>query len=425
MKSKKMSLLAIGGAALLVGCGLATPSLPANEPAVLPVTLKQAYAEKAITGVSMLASTNILQATPAVQGPLLRDGQNQTPVTEEALIAKFTEYLTLMDSFLTPEGNPFQYTELVSDRPEYTYRLSITVSDLLGSPMAYEMYFNVKDDVITEEPSSSETSSESDTSTPESSIDGSEVTSSEPIASSEVVSSTTSQTETSSEVTTDPLARRGDDNDDEDEDDEDDIDTEDEEDERDRDEYDQYDDETLRDRHEENSYQDFQDRDLDDDEVLLEGIVIFEGETYSLLGIEEIDEDETETKFFISLDEQNWIKIKREVEADEQKYDLAMKKAGEFSKLSFKVEMDDDGEVEVKLKTLINGELVAYHFEKEMEDGLEVIKIKILENNQMLHVRAVPGVDEEGNPIYTFYVRESGKGYEGRPHGDHHNHPGR
>lgn len=425
MKSNKMSLLAIGGAALLVGCGLTSPSLPANEPAVLPVTLKQAYAEKAITGVSMLASTNFLQATPAVQGPLLRDGQNQTPVTEEDLIAKFTEYLTLMDSFLTPEGNPFQYTELVSDRPEYTYRLSITVSDLLGSPMAYEMYFNVKDDVITEEPSSSETSSEPETSTPESSIDGSDVTSSETSASSEVLSSTSSSTETSSEVTTDPLARRGDDHDDEDEDDEDDIDTEDEEDDRDRDEYDQYDDEPLRDRHEENSYQDFQDRDLDDDEVLLEGIVIFEGETYSLLGIEEIDEDETETKFFISLDEQNWIKIKREVEADEQKYDLAMKKAGEFSKLSFKVEMDDDGEVEVKLKTLINGELVAYHFEKEMEDGLEVIKIKILENNQMLHVRAVPGVDEEGNPIYTFYVHESGKGYEGRPHGDHHNHPGR
>ena len=401
MNTNKLSLVAIAGAALLVGCGLNAPSLPSNEVAPLPTPIKEVYAEKAVAGVSMLATSGLIQTTNANTGPLLMKGPQEaaTLVTEEALIAKFTEYITLMDSLLTEEGQPFQVVELPSDREAYAYHLSITVNDLAGNTMIYEMYFNVKDEVI-EEPTSSEvTSSEVEVTSEELTS----VSNSEEVITSDVVSS-----ETSSEPTSEPLARRDGDEDEQDE--------EEREDEEDREEHDGYDDDELRDRTEENSYRDHHDRDFEDDEeVLLEGVVIFEGEEYALLGLQEIEEDETETKFFISLDENNWIKIKREVEVDEQKYDLAMMKNGEFSKLTFKVETDDDGEVEVKLKTILNGELISYSFKKEMEDGVEIIKIKVVEDRQVLHVKAIPSIDENGETVYSFYVRESGKDYEGRP----------
>jgi len=393
----------------LVGCGLNAPSLPSHDVAPLPATIKEVYAEKAVAGVSMLATSGLIQTTNANVGPLMKVQSAATLVTEEDLIAKFTEYITLMDTLLTEEGQPFQVVELPSDREAYAYHLSITVQDLAGNVMVYEMYFNVKDEVI-EEPTSSE------------------VTSSEvEITSEEIISEETSTMVDSSELptsepTSEPLPRRdGDREDDEDEEDEEDEnEDEDEEEERedqeDRDEHDGYNDGELRDRGEENSYRDHHDRDFEDDEeVLLEGVVIFEGEEYALLGLQEIEADETETKFFISLDENNWIKIKREVELDEQKYNLAMMKDGEFSKLTFKVETDEDGEIEVKLKTILNGELISYSFKKELEDGVEIIKIKVVEDRQVLHVKAIPSIDENGETIYSFYVRESGKDYEGRP----------
>ena len=405
MNHNKMSLVAIGGAALLVGCGLTAPSLPSNDVAPLPTPIKEVYAEKAVTGVSMLATTGFIQTANVSSGPLLMKGPQDaaTLVTEEDLIAKFTEYITLMDSLLTEEDQPFQVVELPSDREAYTYHLSITVNDLAGNTMTYEMYFNVKEEVIEETTSSEVTSSEVEVTSEELTS----IVSSEDLTTSDVTSSEI----TSSEPTSEPLARRDGDDEDEDELDEEEI-----EDQEDREEHDGYNDGELRNRNEENSYRDHHDRDFEnDDEVLLEGVVIFEGQEYALLGIQEIDQEETETKFFISLDENNWIKIKREVEVDEQKYDLAMMKDGQFSKLTFKVETDDDGEIEVKLKTIMNDELVSYSFKKEIEEGVEIIKIKVVEDRQVLHVKAVPSIDENGETVYSFYVRESGKDYEGRP----------
>jgi hypothetical protein len=414
MKMNKLSLMAIGGAALLVGCGLNAPSLPSHDVAPLPAPIKEVYAEKAVAGVSMLATSGLIQTTNANLGPVMKVQSAATLVTEEDLIAKFTEYITLMDTLLTEEGQPFQVVELPSDREAYAYHLSITVQDLAGNVMVYEMYFNVKDEVI-EEPTSSEvTSSEVEVTSSE------EVVSSEDIISEETSTVVDSSELPTSEPTSEPLPRRDgdreDDEDEEDEEDENEVEEEEREDQEDRDEHDGYNDGELRDRGEENSYRDHHDRDFEDDEeVLLEGVVIFEGEEYALLGLQEIEADETETKFFISLDENNWIKIKREVELDEQKYNLAMMKDGEFSKLTFKVETDEDGEIEVKLKTILNGELISYSFKKELEDGVEIIKIKVVEDRQVLHVKAIPSIDENGETIYSFYVRESGKDYEGRP----------
>ena len=419
MNQGKLSLLAIGAGALLVGCGLNLPSVPNSEVNPLPLTegIKAAYAEKAIAGVSMLASSGLVETTAANAGPLFAQAFNAIElVTEEALVAKFTEYIALMDRFLSEEGQPFQVVELVSDREAFTYRLSINVQDLAGNTMNYEMYFNVKEEVIEEETSSEITSSEIITSSEDTSIETStstDLTSSETITSSEP---------TSSEVSSEPLGRRGDDEDGDENDDENETE-EDEalEDNEEREEHHNYDDQGLRDRSDEDCYQDLHDRDFDqDDEVLLEGIVIFEGAEYQLLGFQEEDSDGVKTKFFISLDESNWIKIKRDIEVGEEKYDLSMMKDGQFSKLTFKSEIEDNGDIQIKLKTIMNGELISYSFKKQINlEGVEVIKIRVVEGSDILHVLAVPSIDDVTNEtIYTFYVRESNQGYEGRPGGD-------
>ncbi len=419
MKQGKLSLLAIGAGALLVGCGLNLPSVPNSEVTPLPLTegIKAAYAEKAIAGVSMLASSGLVETTPANTGPLFAQALNAIElVTEEALVAKFTEYIALMDRFLSEEGQPFQVVELVSDREAFTYRLSITVQDLADNTMNYEMYFNVKEEVIEEETSSEITSSEIITSSEDTSIESS--TSSESLSSVDGTSTDiTSSEPTSSEVSSEPLGRRGDKDEDENETEEDEAREDDEE----RNEHENYDDQGLRDQSDEDSYQDHHDRDFDqDDEVLLEGVVIFEGAEYQLLGFQEEDLDGVKTKFFISLDESNWIKIKRDIEVGEEKYDLSMMKDGQFSKLTFKTEIEDNGDIQIKLKTIMNGELISYSFKKQINlEGVEVIKIRVVEGSDILHVLAIPSIDDVTNEtIYTFYVRESNRGYEGRPGGE-------
>jgi len=421
MKNTKFSLLAIGAGALLVGCGLTAPLIPSSEVNQLPlsVALKEAYAEKAITGVSLLASSGLIETNPANPGPLFTQPLNAIElVTEEALVAKFTEYIALMDSFLTEDGQPFQVVELVSDREAYAFRLNITIQDLAGNTMTYDMYFNVKEEVIEEETSSENPSSEIATTSdgissellPSEDLPTSDISSSEIIVSSENVSS---------EVTSEPLTRRGDDEgEDEDEDTNETEEDEALEDEEERGEHENFDEDGLRDRSDEYAYEELHDRDFEeDDQVLLEGIVIFDGLEYQLLGVQEEDLDGMTTKFFIALDENNWIKIKRDIEVGEEKYDLSMMKDGAFSKLTFKTEVEDNGDIQIKLRTIVNGELISYSFKKQInEAGLEVIKIRVVEGFEILHVLAVPSIDDvTGETIYAFYVRESNRGYEGRP----------
>lgn len=419
---KKLSwLLGLGAVSLLAGCGGGQTSFPSTSliDNPLPTSLKTVYGEKAITAVSLLASSSGFETQSSLNPALgLPRANSATPVTEEALIEQFTQYINLMDSFLTEEGKPFVIKEFISDRQEYAYQLEISIKDLVGNVMVYMMYFNVNESV-TDDDTSSETTSSQLTSSEVSSTDSeSDSLSSDSFVSesSSIESNTESSTNTETQPSEDPLSRRNDDDHDDDEDDED-EDDEDEEDREDFEDYEQDDDEDLRQRDDENSYQDHHDRHLDDDEeVMLEGIVLYEGNEYRLIGFQEVEEDEIETKFFIALDEQNWIKIKQEVEEDEQKYDLSMKKDGEFSRLSFKTEFEDDGELKIKLRTLIANELVAYTFQKEVKDGQTIIKIRIIENRRVTHIIAIPSIDEiTGETIYTFYSRESGKSYEGRP----------
>ena len=469
MINKKLVGTAFAAVGLMVSCGTNIPSVSSSLPeetTLLSQDVKEKVGMKTITGLSILSSSAFVSTAGAFQDqPFFVEGETD-PVTEEVAVEDFTQYITLMDLLLSEEGAPFTVVERVSDRPEYAYLLDITTRDLAGVSLTYTMYFNYLGDpneentssetssevVTSEDPvSSEEASSEAVVSSEEpssevivSSEDASSETivSSEDISSSDVVTSSedvvTSSEATTSDVTTseDPTSStetpaprmpgRDDDHDDEDKDDD-----------EDRQDHDDYDDSELRDESDREEHDRYKDRELGDDidgqEIFIEGVAIFDGVEYALIGAQEIDNDddemETETKFFITLDDQNWIKIKTEVEIDlednstEEKYSVAMKKDGEFSKMSFKSETESDGELKVSLKTLIQEELVSYTFRRQINDetGQEYILIRVIENGQVLHIEAVPTLDEvTGEIVYEFTVRETGKGYEGRPgHGDH------
>ncbi len=468
MMNKKLIGTAFAALGLMVSCGTniasETSSLP-EQGTLLSADVKEKVGMKTVTGLSILSSTPFVASSSVLnEQPFFVEGETD-PVTEEVAVEDFTQYITLMDLLLSEEGSPFTVVERVSDRPEFAYLLEITTRDLAGVSLSYTMYFNYLGDP-TEEPSSSETTSEGVTSeelvsseeisSEEASSEvilSSEEASSETVASSEELSSeevissadpsTLDVPSSSEEATSEPTPSSSVDNptprlsdrddEDEDEDDED----EDEDDNRDREDHEGYNDSELRDDSDREEHDRYKDRELGDDvdgqEIFLEGVAIFDGVEYALIGAQEIDNDEdeieTETKFFITLDDDNWIRIKSEVEIDlednetEEKYSVSMKKDGEFSKMSFKSEMENDGELKVSLKTLIQGELVSYTFRRKVneETGQTYILIRVIENGEVLHIEAVPVLDElTGEIVYEFTVRETGRGYEGRPgHGGH------
>ena len=468
MMNKKLICTAFAALGLMVSCGTniasETSSLP-EQGTLLSADVKEKVGMKTVTGLSILSSTPFVASSSVLsEQPFLVEGETD-PVTEEVAVEDFTQYITLMDLLLSEEGSPFTVVERVSDRPEFAYLLEITTRDLAGVSLSYTMYFNYLGDP-TEEPTSSETTSEVVTSEDLVSSEeiSSEEASSENIASSEELSSeevissadpsTSDVPSSSEEATSEPtpstsvdnptprFSDREDDHDEEDEDEDDDEDDEeddeeDEDDNRDREDHEGYNDSELRDDSDREEHDRYKDRELGDDvdgqEIFLEGVAIFDGVEYALIGAQEIDNDEdeieTETKFFITLDDDNWIRIKSEVEIDlednetEEKYSVSMKKDGEFSKMSFKSEMESDGELKVSLKTLIQGELVSYTFRRKVneETGQTYILIRVIENGEVLHIEAIPVLDEvTGEIVYEFTVRETGRGYEGRPgHGGH------
>lgn len=401
MKTIKLTIAALAAGALLLGCATNTDAVDLTQ------DQQDAYTLNAVSGVSILASSPLaspLEDNGAIIAPKLLETSSEdttTEIPEEEVVTDFTQYITLMDTLLSDEGAPMTVVELTSDKAEYEFMLEITTRDLASNEMTYIMYFNqmldeedVDDDEDDEEDEQSEIeeiSSEDDEEEDEESFE-------------------------TSVITTEPEARRRNE----------DIGNYDDDDEEDIEDHGNYDDAELHDDSENGEYDRNRDRDIgdsdDDDEVYLKGIVIYEGLEYELIGMREIEEDESEYKFFIALDENNWIHIKTETELDEEKYSIAMKKDGEFSKMSFKIEQDTDGETKVMFRTLIDGEFVSYMFKRMVnEQDQEIILIKVIENGGVLHIIAVPSIDEvTGETVYEFFVMESGRNYEGRPgHGNH------
>jgi hypothetical protein len=387
-------VLSVGTLVVLASCSFNSVMTSSSVNDGIPaLVLNEDYGVKAAAAASLLTD-----ALSGSQGGTLaaRKDRRLTETEELAAIDKVHTYLGMMNQLLTE--SPIQ-TELVeSDREAYDFKSIVTVTGLDGTTSVFTLYFNA---VVEEEPSNS----------------SSEVTSSE--VTSEPTSVESISSEDTEPPTSEPQARMGDDEDEEDDED----DEEDDEDDRDDmdDEYELEDEENDDiDEEDKDKYRDYRDRELGEetdegDVAALTGLAVVGELEYQLVGFTKTEADEIKTKYFLSLDENNWINITTETEVDETEYQVIMKVDGQVSKMAFEIETEADGETEIKL--FIKSENAApemYKFKSELheETGGQLVRIQARVGREKFKATVLIYTDENGDVIYNYRFEGSSRDHD-------------
>ena len=384
-------VLSVGTLVVLASCSFNSVMTSSSVNDGIPaLVLNEDYGVKAAAAASLLTD-----ALSGSQGGTLaaRKDRRLTETEELAAIDKVHTYLGMMNQLLTE--SPIQ-TELVeSDREAYDFKSIVTVTGLDGTTSVFTLYFNA---VVEEEPSNS----------------SSEVTSSE--VTSEPTSVESISSEDTEPPTSEPQARMGDDEDEEDdeEDDEDDRDDMDDEYELEDEENDDIDEEDK------DKYRDYRDRELGEetdegDVAALTGLAVVGELEYQLVGFTKTEADEIKTKYFLSLDENNWINITTETEVDETEYQVIMKVDGQVSKMAFEIETEADGETEIKL--FIKSENAApemYKFKSELheETGGQLVRIQARVGQEKFKATVLIYTDENGDVVYNYRFEGSSRDHD-------------
>ena len=151
------------------------------------------------------------------------------------------------------------------------------------------------------------------------------------------------------------------------------------------------------------------DRKTDDDDdfevnTRLSGIVEFGGQTYSLRGEKEVEQDEIEINLEIKIDDANYVTIQTETENGEQEYGYEVYSNGQkVEELSLEIEIEQN-EVEVELFVAVNGETQSFKFEKETENNITEIKINCNVNG---NTETIFAVYDEGTQRYIYTFRSN------------------
>jgi hypothetical protein len=381
-------VLSVGTLVVLASCSFnaVTTSSSVND-GIPALVLNEDYGVKAAAAASLLTD-----ALSGSQGGTLaaRKDRRLTETEELAAIDKVHTYLGMMNQLLTE--SPIQNELVESDREAYDFKSIVTVTGLDGTTSVFTLYFNA---VVEEEPSNS----------------SSEVTSSE--VTSEPTSVESISSEDTEPPTSEPQARMGDDEDEEDdeEDDRDDMD----------DEYELEDEENDDiDEEDKDKYRDYRDRELGEetdegDVTALTGLAVVGELEYQLVGFTKTEADEIKTKYFLSLDENNWINITTETEVDETEYQVIMKVDGQVSKMAFEIETEADGETEIKL--FIKSENAApemYKFKSELheETGGQLVRIQARVGREKFKATVLIYTDENGDVIYNYRFEGSSRDHD-------------
>ena len=384
-------VLSVGSLVVLASCSFNSVMTSSSVNDGIPaLVLNEDYGVKAAAAASLLTD-----ALSGSQGGTLaaRKDRRLTETEELAAIDKVHTYLGMMNQLLTE--NPIQ-TELVeSDREAYDFKSIVTITGLDGTTSVFTLYFN---GVVEEEPS----------------VSSSEMTSSE--VTSEPTSVESISSEDSEPPTSEPQARRGDDEDEE-------FDEEDDEEDRDNmdDEYELEDEENDEiDEEDKDEYRDYRDRELGEetdegDVTALTGLAVVGELEYQLVGFTKTEADEIKTKYFLSLDENNWINITTETEVDETEYQVIMKVDGQVSKIAFEIETEADGETEIKL--FIKSENAApemYKFKSELheETGGQLVRIQARVGQEKFKATVLIYTDENGDVVYNYRFEGSSRDHD-------------
>jgi len=424
MKKLWTSLLfATMSAGLLAGCATST-----NTATRVFDSKNDVYGFETVSAISLLhdvkfaddssitdsSSTESSSETPTSEEPSSEEptSSEETPIDETPVeeTVDVTKYIGIMEQLLS--DSPIQMVTEASDLPEYTTKMTITSTDLNGLTSTFVLYYN---EIVEETPvDSSETSSEA---------------TSEESSSTEVSSDSTPVSSEGETTMTAGATKKGEhmgghhgggdegdgyfgdsgmggDHHGQDHDSEDSEEASETESEGEENEY--------CDAHE-HQYGDSE----DGDETTLEGIIIVNGVTYDLVG----EKDGTELSFFVSIDENNWIKIAQDVNDTEEMYKYTIMSDGVKTKMSFKIENDDEG-TKVTLKETIGADVYSYKFYKTTDDaGNEIIYIIAFEDGIVTHIKVTATIDETtGETTYTYVTLETGHTHE--DHGNHGYHDG-
>lgn len=150
--------------------------------------------------------------------------------------------------------------------------------------------------------------------------------------------------------------------------------------------------------------------DFDDDtEYQLEGIAIYDDLEYIIKGIKEVEDDELELKLVIKLDDANYVSINQEIENNETEYSYDVYN-NHRKTFSISLEVDNNTEYEVKVKTINNGVNETYMFKKDTTNN--TIHIKYHSEGNVYHLTVKGFVDSDtGETVYEYKVSESNKQY--------------
>lgn len=350
---------------ILVGCG-------SNEKVVDDTSVENVAALNTdqnvmlfstLSSASILGSSQMSNLATNINAPLPTFLTEKVEEEVEIDMEKANAYLLMMENILA-DGGPIISSESASDRDGYDTMMVVTVKDLAGNTSTYTIYYSVLAEII-EEDSDEKSDGDVDTSSLE------DTESAEPV-------------------------RFGDDRTDED-------------DKKDRE---------AKEHFKNHRYDDDDEKEM---EYQINALAVIDGVEYEVKGSKEVEVDDNETEveieFVVKLDENNYVKIKQEVEDDESEYKYTVYKDGrKQTSMSFESEKED-GNIVVKLTTDEAGYKETYKFIK----GEEKTIIKYDGNGYSYTLFVTSILDSETDElVYEYKVKEKEYDWEYRKEHKHH-----
>lgn len=140
----------------------------------------------------------------------------------------------------------------------------------------------------------------------------------------------------------------------------------------------------------------------EEEEYFIEGIVEFNNEIYSMYGKKEIEDDEQEIEFKISLNENTYVVLEQEVENNEQEYSY---KYYENNKKIYQTELEfEDNEITFKEKNSEGKKKYSFKFINDHQ-----VKAKIKINEETFYLLINIELNELNEKVYTIINNESNK----------------
>ena len=137
-------------------------------------------------------------------------------------------------------------------------------------------------------------------------------------------------------------------------------------------------------------------------EFNIDGMIVTENGTFTVKGTHEVEGNENEMKILVKVNEGNYIEVKQEHEEGEISYSYAVYINNQkIEETSFSHEYED-GEYEVEIKIMKNGQTQEFKLSQKEENGVTYIDGKVKIGFVYLDFTIKVGVNENGEKVYEY-----------------------